>query len=87
MSMVNREQLITDLRNCIAEVRLNRGNGVVGILTATLLPHYLPPGTNMLEEVNKDHDLEVIALWDVGGNQWRSLRLEWIVSVQQKDAA
>lgn len=82
MSIVNRAQLVADLKHSVAELRLNRGNGIVGILTATLLPHYIPGGVNIDEEINKDHNPEVLAVWDTVGKQWRSIRLEWIVSAQ-----
>lgn len=84
---VNRQQLITDLKQTVAEIRFQKKDGSTRIMNCTLMPQYLPEEDRQRAEeaANKDGNPDVLAVWDVDASGWRSFRLEWVYSVQQRD--
>ena len=85
---VNREQLIHDLRDCVAEISFQKKDGTNTKRNVTLIPSYLPEEYRgkIQEEVNKDGNPDLLSVWDVGKPGWISFRLDWITSIQQKDS-
>ena len=84
---VDRNALIADLKQCVAEIQFQKKDGSRRTLHATLQPAYLPEEYRgaVNETANRDANPEVLAVWDVDAGQWRSFRLEWVYSVQIKD--
>lgn len=84
---VNRQQLITDLKQTVAEIRFQKKDGSTRIMNCTLMRQYLPEEYQHRQEeaANRDGNPDVLAVWDVDANDWRSFRLDWIYSVQQRD--
>ena len=89
--MYDREKLIDDLKQSVVEVTFTKVNGDRRVMRCTLDPKHLPPITNQqLEHIDEQHkreeNKEVIAVWDVQANGWRSFRVDSIQYVQEVDA-
>lgn len=86
--MYERDKLITDLKQSVAEVTFIKVNGERRVMRCTLDPRNLPQMTNeqfsRLEEQHKrEENKEVIAVWDVQANGWRSFRVDSVQYVQE----
>lgn len=82
---VDRQALINDLKQSVAEIRFQKKDGSSRTLKCTLQSNYLPEEyrENIREAANKDGNPEVLAVWDVEAKAWRSFRLDWVYSIQQ----
>jgi hypothetical protein len=79
----NRATLLEMLKNRIVEVKFRKATGESRTLRGTLLEEYLPAKyRNRTEaaEPSKQHD-NVVTLWDVDDNDWRSVRTDRITDV------
>jgi WYL_2, Sm-like SH3 beta-barrel fold len=82
-NMINRDDLLNDLRMYVIEVQFNKVNGEQRTMRCTLRPDLLPPKYN----INEDHkfhreNTDVIAVWDILNNGWRSFRVDSVTYVQ-----
>jgi hypothetical protein len=89
--MYDREKLIDDLKQSVVEVTFVKVNGDRRVMRCTLDPKILPPITNQqLDHIDEQHkreeNKEVIAVWDLGVNGWRSFRVDSIQYAQEVDA-
>jgi len=82
---VNRQTLINDLKQCVAEIRFQKKDGSTRVMKATLQKNYLPEEyrDDPEKHSNKHYNPDVLSVWDIDANEWRSFRLDWIYSVQQ----
>lgn len=88
MSKYDRETLLKDLRENVAEIFFIKVDGTERRMKCTLLPNILPEQTNKvaLEEAHKrPENQETIACWDVEANGWRSFRVDSVKMVQLLD--
>jgi len=80
----NRNTLLEMLKNRIVEVRFRKATGESRTLRGTLLEAYLPKqkerSTPVDSAESKQHD-NVVTLWDVDENGWRSVRTDRITDV------
>ena len=76
----NRNTLLEMLKNRIVEVRFRKATGESRTVRGTLLGEYLPMKyrKNM---VTPKHENDVITLWDVDEQDWRSVRADRIIDV------
>jgi WYL_2, Sm-like SH3 beta-barrel fold len=84
----DREKLIADLKQSVVEVTFTKVNGERRIMRCTLDIKQLPPMTN--EQYNhldgqqkREENKEIIAVWDVQANGWRSFRVDSVQYVQE----
>jgi len=89
--MYERDKLIADLKQSVAEVTFTKVNGEQRIMRCTLDPRHLPPMTNhqsdhLEEQHTRAENKEVIACWDVQAHGWRSFRVDSVKYVQEVDA-
>ena len=71
-------QLLDQLKNNVVEVTFNKLNGDKRVMTCTLIESYLPPATKndaMSQKKVRELNTEVMSVWDVNANGWRSFRL------------
>lgn len=83
--VVNRDELLKDLRNYVIEVHFDKVNGEHRVMRCTLRPDLLPPSYVNEETVERDFhktNPEVISAWDVQKGGWRSFRIENVKYVQ-----
>jgi hypothetical protein len=83
--MINRDELIKDLRKCVIEVFFTKVNGEQRAMRCTLRPDILPPNyVNEETEEKTFHqkNTDVIAAWDVTKGGWRSFRVDSVSYIQ-----
>ncbi len=88
MAIYDRDTLLKDLTENVAEIYFTKVDGTQRRMKCTLLPHLLPPNTdlNYLHEEHKKADnLNVIACWDLENGGWRSFRIDSVKMVQLLD--
>jgi hypothetical protein len=78
--MTKREALVKSLQKNIMSVIFTKKNGEDRTLHCTLNETLLPEKTwrEELDESKKKENLEVLAVWDVDIDAWRSFRLDSI---------
>jgi hypothetical protein len=86
-----RDKLIADLKQSVVEVTFTKVNGDRRIMRCTLDPRQLPAMTNeqvehLSTQQKREENKDVIAVWDVQANGWRSFRIDSVQYVQQVDA-
>ena len=83
-----RNDLLKDLRENVIEVFFTKVGGAERVMLCTLKPNLLPP--KYLEEKEEEKTFhkqnpDVIAVWDLQNNAWRSFRIDSVMYVQIKD--
>lgn len=81
MSLFNKYELKEELKNGVYTIVFEKVDGTIREMRATLDPQYLPP--QLLNEENglsRQND-QVLAVWSVDDNGWRSMRVENIQTV------
>jgi hypothetical protein len=78
--MTKREALVSSLQKNIMSVIFTKKNGEERTMHCTLNETLLPETTwrEELDESKKKENLEVLAVWDVDIDAWRSFRLDSI---------
>mgnify|MGYP003321434746 FL=1 len=76
-----RERLIHDLKKFVCEIRFTKLNGELRAMKCTLRPENLPPITeeqltHLDNQQAKPENQDVIVVWDVDKNGWRSFRVD-----------
>jgi hypothetical protein len=90
--MYQRDTLLKDLRTQVLEVHFTKANGENRIMRCTLLKNMMPESyQSSLEEQTKEktfhkENLDVIAVWDLGENGWRSFRIDSVFYCEAKTA-
>lgn len=84
MNLYKREDLLKDLKQHVAEVTFTKVNGEQRVMRCTLDTRYMPAyDEKYLEEQHqKKENQEVIAVWDLHANAWRSFRVDSVQYVQ-----
>lgn len=89
MVKYERDAILKDLRENVAEVYFTKLNGESRQMKCTLMANLLPQNTdiNHLEEQHqKPENLSTIVCWDLDKRGWRSFRVESVEMVQLLDA-
>ena len=77
--MMNRREMINELQSGICEVEFTKVNGETRVMKCTLDPSVIPPATKedpLSQKKIRSVNEEVLPVWDVGKEQWRSFRIE-----------
>ncbi len=76
------------LRNNVCEVKFTKTNGEVRTMKCTLLPDYLPELTTKedTDAPKKKENFEVINVWDIDEEGWRSFRQESVIEFGEVQA-
>lgn len=85
VSSYTKDELKALLREKILTVTFTKKSGVDRVMSCTLKPDLLPQrdiGNILVEETNKKENDEVIAVWDVQYQGWRSFRVFSIKEVE-----
>lgn len=83
--MFSRESMVNDLRENICQVKFRRGDGTLRVMKATLRKDILPPQNLpiMTEEyVPRYENPNLIQVWDVEQDAWRSFRVDSVESFE-----
>ena len=77
-------QILDLVKNNVVEVTFNKINGDERVMTCTLVESYLPPATKndaMSQKKVRELNTEVMSVWDVNANGWRSFRLDRVTKL------
>lgn len=90
--MYQRDTLLKDLRSQVLEVHFTKANGENRIMRCTLLKNMMPESyQRSLDEQTQEKTFhkenpDVIAVWDLGENGWRSFRIDSVFYCEAKTA-
>jgi hypothetical protein len=73
--MMNRSEMIEQLQNHICEVSFTKVNGDERVMTCTLMDVFLPETKG-----NSKNNEEVIPVYDVMADGWRSFRVDSVTN-------
>jgi len=88
--MYDRDTLLRDLRVNLLEVHFTKANGETRVMRCTLQPHMLPesyrndPKERAEEKNFHNNNPDVIAVWDIEANGWRSFRIDSVFYCEAK---
>ena len=81
MSKVTYEEMKDFLQNSVSNVTFTKKDGTVRVMKCTLMPEHLPPvevKESKEGETERKVNTEVLAVWDLDNEGWRSFRLDSI---------
>jgi hypothetical protein len=83
MAMLNKAELKEHLSRHVAEITFNKVDGSVRKMNCTLMTDYLPQviSEEQAAHVPRVQTDEVLAVWDLDKQGWRSFRLDSITNV------
>jgi hypothetical protein len=76
---LSRDSLLMDLKLHTCKIHFTKANGEKREMHCTLRTEYLPPNADVkhLDEMHqRPENHEVIAVWDLQKNAWRSFRVD-----------
>jgi uncharacterized protein YjaG (DUF416 family) len=76
--MLEQESLKSNLQSHIMTVVFEKSDGSLRQMRCTLLEDYLP---EYITESSKKENEDVLVVWDIDNNNWRSFRLDSIRSI------
>lgn len=86
--MLNRETVTRDLQTGIYTVTFVKKDGTTRVMRCTLLAEYLPIGDNtylvngeLVEKPKRKVPADSVSVWDLEKQDWRSFRVDSIVSM------
>ena len=81
--MLSKTELKESLSKCFARVTFNTSDGTVREMLCTLMSDHLPK--NKIDEntrhVPRQENDEILAVWDVDKQAWRSFRIDSITKI------
>lgn len=81
--MSNRIDLVKKLSNHKAKITFNKSDGSIREMLCTLMPQFLSVKKNLdEEEKTRKQNNDVLAVWDLEKESWRSFRLDSIIDVE-----
>lgn len=87
--MYDRDGILKDLREGVAEITFTKVNGDQRVMRCTLRSDLLPPSYKEekdQEQTFHQQNPEVIAAWDVQKGGWRSFRVNSVEYIQLVDS-
>ena len=82
MTEYAREEVVAGLKSGFAIVAFDKKNGQQRVMRCTLDPQYLPEMTEASKAKKaKPVNDEVVSVWDMDKNGWRSFRLDSIQKI------
>lgn len=84
MSQYTKDELRKLASSEILEVKFTKTDGTERIMKCTLIPRFLPPQRNDFVP-SASHNENILAVWDVDLNEWRSFRVKSVISVNTLD--
>lgn len=80
----SRDELLSKLKERVLEVTFIKLNGDRRVMTCTLLPEFLPAAKSddpLSQKRIREINPEVVSVWDLNANGWRSFRYELVENV------
>ena len=79
---VDKDVLTNIIRKNITTVTFTKVNGEDRVMKCTLDPKYLPKIDGVVEESGRPENPNVVVVWDIEKEGWRSFRLDSVRTVQ-----
>ena len=73
--MSSKESMVESLHTGVCQVTVEKVDGTKRVMNCTLNQSYLPQTLNE-SETKRETNPNVVAVWDIDANAWRSLRIE-----------
>jgi hypothetical protein len=86
MPSYERDALLKDLKQSVIEVTFTKVNGDKRIMRCTLDQRHIPTPVDVKhldEQHSRKENKDVIAVWDMHANGWRSFRVDSVQYVQE----
>jgi hypothetical protein len=86
--MFKRNDIISDLKEHVAEVTFKKVDGTQRTLRCTLMANHLPPNYNHehLESMHqRPENLDIVAAWDIKAGGWKSFHVDSVRMIQILD--
>ena len=80
MNTIDREFLIEQLKQGEVEVTFTKSDGTERVMKCTLKEGVVVPYEKKTERVKKHND-DILAVWDLEIDEWRSFKLSSIIAV------
>lgn len=81
VQLVTRDELMKELSTKIADITFEKVDGTMRTLKATLIPRYLPPIVEEDDKKVRAINQDIVTVWDIEKNDWRSMRAKSIKSI------
>lgn len=84
MAMLSKIELKENLSKCVAKITFNKTDGFLREMYCTLMSDYMPKPAPLDEspKIPRKENDNVLAVWDIDNNGWRSFRLDSIVNIE-----
>jgi hypothetical protein len=84
MTTSTKEELKSILLDHVAMVKFTKTDGTEREMRCTLISHYIPQTVSeeTIKKSTKSENPDVLAVWDVDSDGWRSFKLDSILSVK-----
>jgi len=79
--MSNKETMVESLHKGVCQVTFEKTDGSKRVMNCTLNSSYLPQNLNE-ESETKESNPNVIPVWDIDANSWRSFRIDSVEEFQ-----
>ncbi len=76
----DKNTIVVAARQGVITVRFTKKNGDERTMKCTLLSEYLPQQKD-IEEISTKENSNLLAVWDVEANGWRSFRIDSVISL------
>lgn len=80
--MFDKEMLQNDLKETVAKIVFTKADGTEREMRCTLIPSLLPEVKLVEAHVPRKQNDEILAVWDLDNNGWRSFRIDSISTIQ-----
>lgn len=78
--VISKSNIQSLLKDTIIEVKFKKSDGTERNMKCTLLPQYITPHENKTGREKKINE-EVISVWDVEKEGWRSFRYDSVIAI------
>lgn len=82
--MLSKTELKENLTKSVAKVVFNKSDGTVRMMNCTLISEFLPEKRldESVRHVPRRENDEVLAVWDIDSNGWRSFNVNSVIEVE-----
>jgi hypothetical protein len=77
----NKESISSLLKACDATIKFTKKDGTERVMKCTLRENAITPYEKKTDRVKKDND-DVLSVWDLELNSWRSINVNSILTVE-----
>mgnify|MGYP003121654929 CR=1 FL=1 len=80
---MTREKMIEELVLGICEVNFTKKNGDLREMACTLSSYHIPEDKKPKSDNQKEKNTDIIPVWDMRKEEWRSFRVDSVISFER----